>query len=412
MIPIASTFALVLAGPVAVVLLAADRSFADQAYGNNAPSLVTLDTAQHRIRVTRVATRLDHPWSVAFLPNGDILVTERPGRLRIIRDGVLDPTPIAGVPEVHSHLDGGLLDLAVHPQFATNHLVYFTYARAGTGGATVALARGRFDGVALEDVQDIFVADAWSTTDVHYGSRIVFDRDGTLFMSIGERNERERAQIRTDHAGTIVRLRDDGSVPDDNPFVGVADSRPEIYSYGHRNVQGLAIHPHTGALWANEHGPQGGDEVNLVMPGKNYGWPLVSLGREYNGNPVSEAWDLQGVERPLVFWSPSIGISGMAFYTGRRFGSWTGDLLVGGLAGRSLQRVMLVDTASFGREALLTDLRVRIRDVRQGPDEFLYVVTDEDAGELLRLEPDDEPGEDNPQPQAFLVDGTVQTRLA
>ena len=190
MFSIASKFALVFAGPVAVVLLVADCSFADQAYGNNAPSLVTLDTAQHRIRVTRVATRLDHPWSVAFLPNGDILVTERPGRLRIIRNGVLDPTPIAGVPEVHSQLDGGLLDLAVHPQFAANHLVYFTYARAGTSGATVALARGRLDGVALEDVQDIFVADAWSTTDVHYGSRIVFDRDGILFMSIGERNER------------------------------------------------------------------------------------------------------------------------------------------------------------------------------------------------------------------------------
>lgn len=363
---------------------------------------LTLETARHRVRVTRIATHLEHPWSVAFLPGGDILVTERPGRLRIIRNGVLDPTPIAGVPEVHHRFDGGLLDVALHPDFATNRLVYLTYARAGIQGATVALARGRFDGAALHDVQDIFVADAWSTTDVQYGSRIAFSRDGTLFMSVGERNQRERAQLLSDHAGTIVRIRDDGSVPDDNPFVGRADTRPEIYSYGHRNVQGLAVHPLTGALWANEHGPQGGDEVNLVMPGKNYGWPLATLGRDYNGTAISDAWDLPGMQRPVVFWSPSIGISGMTFYSGRRLGSWMGDLFVGGLAARSLQRVMLVDTALYGREAILNELRVRIRDVREGPDELLYVVTDEDAGELLRLEPDDDPGSQDPEPLARI----------
>ena len=397
------------AGLLAAVLLFPHYSFARQSGGDDTPRSVTLDTARHRIRVTSIATQLEHPWSLAFLPNGDILVSERPGRLRIIRNGVLDPTPIAGVPDVHHHRHGGLLDLAVHPEFVTNQLVYFTYSRASSQGATVVLARGRFDGIALHNVEDIFVADAWSLTDVHYGSRIAFGRDGTLFMSIGERNERERAQTLTDHAGTIIRIRDDGSVPDDNPFVGLADSRPEIYSYGHRNVQGLAIHPLTGALWANEHGPQGGDEVNLVMPGKNYGWPLVSLGREYQGDPISDAWDLPGLERPLVFWSPSIGISGMAFYTGRRLGAWMGDLFVGGLAGRSLQRVMLVDTASYGRETLLTDLRLRIRDVREGPDELLYVVTDEDSGELLRLEPDDEPGEEEPEPHATFLDSASLT---
>jgi glucose/arabinose dehydrogenase len=264
----------------------------------------------------------------------------------------------------------------------------------------VALSRGRFDGTYLHDVQDIFVADAWSTTDVQYGSRIAFGRDGTLFMSVGERNQRERAQRLTDHAGTIIRIRDDGSVPDDNPFVGQADSRPEIYSYGHRNVQGLAIHPYTGALWANEHGPQGGDEVNLVMPGKNYGWPLATLGRNYDGDAISDAWDLPGMVRPVVFWSPSIGVSGLTFYTGRRLGSWMGDMFVGGLAARSLQRVMLADTALYGREALLDALRVRIRDVREGPDELLYVVTDEDAGELLRLEPDEEHGDEESAPHA------------
>jgi len=352
-----------------------------------------------RVRVTRIATQLEHPWSLAFLPNRDILVTERPGRLRIVRDGVLDPTPIAGVPEVHSHLHGGLLDIALHPDFARNQLLYFTYATKGDAGATVALARARFDGTSLQGLETIFVADAWSFTDVQYGSRIAFGHDGTLFMSIGERNERKRAQTLTDHAGTIVRIRDDGSVPDDNPFVGSAGSRPEIYSYGHRNVQGLAVHPATGVLWANEHGPQGGDELNVVEPGRNYGWPLVSLGREYNGDPISETWDLPGMERPFVFWSPSIGISGMAFYNGQRLGSWMGDVFVGGLAGRTLQRVMLTDTSSYGREPLLNDLHLRIRDVREGPDELLYVVTDEDAGELLRIEPDDDGGgEEIPEP--------------
>lgn len=385
------------AGLLAALILTLGPS---SALADSDPPAVRLDTIRHRIRVTRIATQLQHPWSLAFLPNGDILVTERPGRLRIIRQGVLDPTPIAGVPEVHHRFDGGLLDVAVHPQFAITQLIYLTYARAGTQGATVALARGRFDGTALHDVQEIFVADAWSTTDVQYGSRLAFGRDGTLFMSIGERNQRERAQMLTDHAGTIIRIRDDGSVPDDNPFVGQADSRPEIYSYGHRNVQGLAIHPYTGALWASEHGPQGGDEVNLVMPGKNYGWPLATLGRDYNGDAISDAWDLPGTERPKVFWSPSIGISGMTFYTGRRLGSWMGDLFVAGLAARGLQRVMLADTALYGREALLNELRVRIRDVREGPDELLYVVTDEDAGELLRLEPDDEPGDDESSPHA------------
>jgi glucose/arabinose dehydrogenase len=370
-----------------------EPSLARQSATDVALSRTTVDTALHRVRVTRIATHLEHPWSLAFLPGGDILVTERPGRLRIIRNGVLDPVPIAGVPDVHHYRDGGLLDIAVHPQFASNRLLYFTYSRAGSQGATVALARARFDGTVLHDVTDIFVADAWSTTDVQYGSRITFGHDGTLFMSIGDRNQRERAQALTDHAGTIIRLRDDGSVPDDNPFLGIVDARPEIYSYGHRNVQGLAIHPYSGVLWADEHGPLGGDEVNLVTGGKNYGWPRVSLGREYNGAPISDAWDLPGMERPLLFWSPSIGISGMTFYTGRRFAGWTGDLFVGGLAGRNLQRIMLADTAPYGYEALLGDLHARIRDVREGPDELLYVVTDEDAGEILRLEPDDEPAD-------------------
>jgi glucose/arabinose dehydrogenase len=352
-------------------------------------SAPVFDTALERIRVTTVAEGLEHPWSLAFLPNGDILVTERVGRLRVVRDGVLDPVPVAGVPQVYARLHGGLLDIALHPDFATNQLIYFTYTLAGEQGATVAVARGQFDGYRLSGVEDVFVADAWSRSDVNFGSRIAFGPDGTLYMSVGERNEWDRAQDRRDHAGSIVRIHDDGSVPSDNPFMARADSRPEIYSYGHRNVQGLAIDPVTGILWANEHGPQGGDEVNVVLPGGNYGWPLASLGRDYTGEAIADSPCAPGTEQPGLFWTPSIGVSGMTFYTGHRLGSWMGNLFVGGLSGQQLQRVLLAGISSYGRESLLTQLGLRIRDVREGPDESLYVVTDEEAGVLLKIEPAD-----------------------
>jgi aldose sugar dehydrogenase len=353
-----------------------------------AHSAEVFDTADQRIRVVTIVEGLEYPWSLAFLPDGDMLVTERVGRLRIVRQGVFDPQPIAGVPTVHFHEHGGLLDVAAHPRFADNRLVYLTYSRAGERGATVALARGRLDGARLTDVQDVFTADAWSASDLQFGSRIAFSGDGTLYMSIGDRNERHRAQDLADHAGTIIRIRDDGRVPDDNPFVRHPYARPEIYSFGHRNVQGLAIHPGTGALWASEHGPYGGDEVNVILPGKNYGWPLSTFGREYDGAPISSSPCAPDTNPPFVFWVPSIGTSGMTFYSGKQFSSWVGNLFVGALAERKVQRVTYTDAGPYGHESLLATLGYRIRDVREGPDGLLYVATD-GAGRILRIEPAD-----------------------
>ena len=353
-----------------------------------AQSVAVFETAEERVRVVTLVEGLAYPWSLAFLPDGDMLVTERVGRLRIVRNGVLDPQPIAGMRTVHFHEHGGLLDVALHPQFAHNHLVYLTYSLAGEQGATIALARGLLDGTMLTDVQDIFIADAWSTSDLQFGSRIAFSNDGTLYMSVGDRNERHRAQDLRDHAGSIIRIRDDGSVPGDNPFVRHPYAKPEIYSFGHRNVQGLAVHPETRTLWAGEHGPDGGDEVNVILPGRKFGWPLATYGREYNGAPIATSPRAPNTDPPFVFWVPSIGISGMTFYSGKRFPSWTGDLFVAALAERKVQRVTYTNGGPYGHESLLASLGYRIRDIREGPDGLLYVVTD-GAGRILRIEPAD-----------------------
>ena len=353
-----------------------------------------------RIRVSVVAKGLTHPWALAFLPNGDMLVSERAGSLRIIRDGVLDPRPLSGIPEVAEASSGGLMDLALHPDFAANGLVYFVYAKPGESAdtaaeyyATTAVARGRFNGTELTDVHDVFVADAWSTAPGGHGTRILFAPDGTFFVGQPHRRELERAQDTSDHLGTILRLRNDGSVPDDNPFVGRAGYKPEIYSYGHRVVEGLAFHPETGALWAHEHGPQGGDELNIILPGRNYGWPVVTYGRNYDGSRLSEhAWR-EGIEEPHLFWVPSIAPSGMTFYTGDRFPEWRGNLFVGALTvGRTpgtghLERIVFNEIGEQRREWLLRELHQRIRDVRQGPDGFLYVLTEEEDAALLKIEP-------------------------
>jgi glucose/arabinose dehydrogenase len=345
-------------------------------------------TISQPIRVIPFVKGLAAPWSLAFLPNGDMLVTEKVGRLRIVRDGVLDANPIAGVPQVWAMGHGGLLEVAVHPRFDENRFVYLTYAKAGEKGNTTALARGRFDGKALTDVQDLFVADAWSTGNAHFGSKLAFGRDGTLYMTVGERNDRDRAQNTGDHAGKVLRLRDDGSVPADNPFVGRAGVRPEIYSYGHRNQQGLSVHPETGDLWATEHGPQGGDELNLIRPGRNYGWPVTTFGREYNGNLITNRTWQEGMEPPVTIWVPSLGLSGMAFYTGDQLPGWKESLFVGGLSGLQLHRVVFSEGGPQGRETLLADLKLRIRDVRQGPDGLLYLATDANpGGVILRIEP-------------------------
>ena len=324
-----------------------------------------------------------------------MLVTERDGRLRIIRNGVLDPTPIPGTPKVFARVLGGLLDVAVHPRFAENNFVYLSYSkqREDNLSATV-LARGVFDGTSLKDVKEIFVANSWSKSLTNFGGRIAFDREGLLYLTVGERQEQDRAQKPDDHGGKVIRLRDDGTVPPDNPFVGKPGYLPEIYSLGHRSPQGLAMNPATGAIWENEHGPLGGDELNIILPGKNYGWPLVTFGTDYDGTKVSDSTWRADLEAPYVYWVPSIAVSGLAFYTGDRFPTWKGNVFVGSMfAGRTrgtghLQRILINEAGRpINREPMLTELRQRIRDVRQGPDGFLYLLTDEDAGMVLRLEP-------------------------
>lgn len=349
------------------------------------------------IRVVEVAGGLANPWSMAWLPNGDLLVTERPGRLRIVRDGRLDPTPIPGVPEVRRTVLGGLLDVLLHPEFETNGFVYLSYSKGGEDGlSTTAIARGRFDGSALHDVRDIFVAENWSTSPTNFGGRMVFGRDRMLYIAVGERQEQERAQDTMQHGGKVLRLRDDGSVPPDNPFVGKDGYLPEIYTLGHRSPQGLAVHPETGALWENEHGPLGGDEINIVLSGRNYGWPLVTFGKDYDGTPISDRTVQEGLEPPFMYWVPSIAISGLSFYTGDRLAGWQGNAFVGSMMeGRTratghVQRITFENGQPIQREPILAQLRQRIRDVRPGPDGLLYVLTDENPGVLLRIEPAEE----------------------
>lgn len=350
------------------------------------------DTAeQHKIRVVVVTKGLSHPWSLVFLPGGNLLVTERAGRLRIIRDGVLDPQPLAGVPKVNAVRNTGLFDVALHPKFAENKLVYFTYSKPGEGGkSATTLARGRLEASGLVDVQDLFVSD-WST--VLGGSRIVFAPDGTIFMTTGAAFGNLAQDTNSDY-GKILHLKDDGSVPTDNPFVGRPGYKPEIYTLGHRDQLGLAFDPQTGALYNDENGPNGGDEMNVILPGRNYGWPLISFGRAYDGPRISENPTREGIEQPVVVWLPSIAPSGLTFYNGDKFPAWKGNAFLGGMrrgeipgTGRLERVVFNAKMQELRRESLLTELHQRIRDVRQGPDGFLYVLTDEDDGALLRIEP-------------------------
>jgi aldose sugar dehydrogenase len=395
---------------------------APSAQGAAGPALPDLKTqvfdtnSKQRIRVAPVAAGLVHPWSIAFLPDGSMLVAERAGRLRIIRNGVLDPKPIWEAPpapppppdpETPTAQTGAdrLHSVAIHPQFAQNHFVYVSYPKRGDRGSTLAVARGRLEGMALTDVGDVFVADAWETSG-NLAGRMLFGPDGTLYVTVGDRDRlccigrddnslRMRAQDLGTHVGKTLRLRDDGGVPTDNPFVGRAGAKPEIFTYGHRNGYGLAFHPESGALWQCEIGPLGGDEINVLVPGKNYGWPLVSLGRNYTGTLVSEEpWARPEMENPRMFWVPSISPSSITFYTGDRFPSWKGNLFVGALNGKQLQRVAFNQPSQAERrEPLLTQLDIRIRDVRQGPDGLLYVATekrsggDDADGTILRIEP-------------------------
>jgi len=358
------------------------------------PGPFVLDTAeQHKIRVAVVTKGLSHPWSLAFLPDGSMLVTERPGRLRVVRAGVLEGKPISGVPEVRTKGNGGLMDVALHPRFAENHLVYLTYTKpVENDKGAPTLARGRLEGGALTEVRDLVVTDAYEGTQ-GLSARIVFGRDGMLYMATGG-NVGWVAQEPGSLRGKILRLRDDGSAPPDNPFVGRTGYRPQIYTLGHRNSLGLMVHPETGALWNNENGPNGGDEINIILPGRNYGWPVVSFGRDYAGPRVSENPTKEGMENPLVVWIPSIAVAGMTVYTGDRFPKWKSNVFVGSLRTGEipgtghLERIVFNEqTEELRRETLLGELRQRIRDVRQGPDGYLYLLTDEDDGALLRIEP-------------------------
>jgi aldose sugar dehydrogenase len=350
----------------------------------------TFQTEHYAIRVATVVSGLSHPWSLAFLPDGDLLVTERRGSLRRVHQGVLQRSSIAGTPQVRATSQEGLLDIALHPRFRQNHLLYLTYSKPGPGGSTIALARGRLDGDALADVTDVFVADNWTTVDGNIGSRLAFLPDGTLLMTTGDRHLQKPAQDQTRHWGKILRLRDDGSVPADNPFVGNRGYRPEIFSTGHRNPQGLAVHPVTGAIYETEHGPLGGDELNLILPGRNYGWPAITYGRNYDGSVITRDTELIGMEQPIKYWVPSIAPSGLAIYTGDRFPMWRDNLFLGAMAmrevGTQLYRVE-PSTSPPHIEPMLKPLVHRIRDVRQGPDGLLYLLTDDGSDRLLRLEP-------------------------
>jgi len=343
---------------------------------------------EHDFRVVKVVEGLEQPWCVAFLPDGRMLVTEKAGRLRVVQNGRLDPVPIGGLPKVTVHGQGGLQDVAPHPDFPNNHLIYVSYSGQGDDGYGTELARGRLAGNRLEDVQVLFRQSPKGQRGQHFGGRIVFDRAGYLYLTLGDRGEMPRAQRPDDHAGSVIRLHDDGRVPADNPFAGKPGWKPEKFTLGNRNMQGAALHPSSGRLWTHEHGPQGGDEVNVIRAGVNYGWPVITYGVNYGiGTRIGEGTQKEGMAQPLYYWVPSIAPSGMAFYAGERFPKWKGDLFVGSLKFQLLVRLRLDGEKVVKEERLLQGALGRIRDVRVGPDGLIYLVTDASPGVVARLEP-------------------------
>ena len=398
--------------PVVFVLLGLSLSATASAQGvdsrppngaNQAPAVSGQTRAPERksgvaFDVVTVATGLERPWAIAFLPSGRMLVTERPGRLRVVaKDGALS-APVAGLPAMDARGQGGLLDVVLDPGHAKNGLIYWSYAEPREGGLNnTAVARGRFvDGAAprVESVQVIFHQSPSLASTMHFGSRLAFGKDGRLFITLGERSieeGRHQAQRLDGHLGKVVRIEPDGTVPGDNPFVGKAGAKPEIWSIGHRNIQSAAVHPTTDELWEVEHGAKGGDELNIVRKGRDYGWPTISYGIEYRGTPITGGiTSKENMEQPAYYWDPVIAPSGMAFYTGDLFPAWKGSLFIGGLASTNLVRLAIDGDKVVGEERLLTDLaprRERIRDVRQGPEGALYLVTDEAQGRVLKLVP-------------------------
>ncbi|HEX2278289.1 MAG TPA: PQQ-dependent sugar dehydrogenase [Candidatus Tectomicrobia bacterium] len=374
---------------VAFALVACMASGAPVPAQGQAPRSPTPAPLNGAVRTQTIARGLEHPWALAFLPDGRMLVTERPGRLRIVdRDGRISE-PLAGVPKVMARGQGGLLDVTLDPRFADNRLVYLAYAEPGEGRtAGTAVARGRLGEGRLEDVRVIYRQQPKVEGANHFGCRLVFARDGTLFVTQGERFDyRDQAQDLSSGLGKLVRINPDGSVPRDSPFVGRAGARPEIWSYGHRNVQSAALHPQTGQLWIVEHGARGGDELNRPEAGKNYGWPVISYGVHYSGAKIGEGTAKPGLEQPIYYWDPVIAPSGMTFYTGEAFPDWQGSILIGSLRPGLLVRLTLEDGRVAREERYLGDLGARVRDVRQGPDGLLYLLTDSRDGRLLRVMP-------------------------
>jgi glucose/arabinose dehydrogenase len=348
-----------------------------------------IHSEKHSFRIVPLLAGLENPWSIAFLPDGRMLVTERAGRLRLVtQDFKLDPKPIDGLPEVIANGQGGLFDVVLHPQHAQNGWIYWAYNAPGTGGWGTALARGKLQGQRMTEVQVLFSMQPKTRSAHHFGGRIVFDAAGMVYLTLGDRGDKDRAQKLNDHAGSVIRLHDDGRVPNDNPFVQRAGALPEKWTLGHRNMQGAAINPQTGELWTHEHGPQGGDEVNVIRPGLNYGWPVVTYGVNYGlGTKIGEGQSKPGMAQPLQVWVPSIAPSGMAFVSGSQFPQWQGSMLVGALRGQMLVRLTLEGDRVLSEERLFQGRPGRIRDVRMGPDGLVYLLTDDPQGALLRLEP-------------------------
>ena len=352
------------------------------------------ETREHAVRIVTVTEGLERPWGLAFLPDGRMLVSERPGRLRVVgRDGRLDPVPVAGLPRVDAQGQGGLLDVVLHPKHRDNGWIYWSYAqRDGAGDNGTEVARGRLGGGPgawkMENVEVVFRMAPKSNSGFHFGSRLLFDRQGLLYVTLGDRGEMARAQRLDDHAGKILRLTDDGRPAPGNPFLGDPKAKPEIFALGNRNVQGAALNPATGVLWAHEHGPQGGDELNVIRAGVNYGWPVITYGVNYvSGTKIGEGTGKPGMAQPVKYWVPSPALSGMAFYEGDRFPKWRGNVLIGSLRGHGVIRVRLDGEKFVEDEFMLSGAVARIRDVRVGPDGLVYLLTDQPNGAILRLEP-------------------------
>lgn len=363
------------------------------AAGSQAQEVIEADSATTKLRIVTVAEGLTHPWGLAFLPDGRMLVTERSGQMRLVTpEGEKGPA-LQGLPEIVSRNQGGLLDVTLDPNFEQNQWVYFAFSEPGEGGTSgTSVARGKLGDNQLNDVKIIFAQKPKVKSNGHFGSRLVFKDDGTLFITMGDRQQdhKERLPQKLDsHIGTVARIHPDGSVPSDNPFIEDKNALPEIWSYGHRNIQGADLHPITRELWTGEHGPQGGDEINITLPGKNYGWPVITYGEQYGGGPILEGiTHKEGMEQPIYFWRPSIANAGMTFYTGDKFPGWENNLLVTSLRAMTLSRLVVENNRVIHEERLLTDsLGKRLRDVVQGPDGFLYLLTDESNGRILRLEP-------------------------